>query len=505
MHLDRLEETIEELENFRKLHLDALAILTRSAAAIEKDVGAMRREPSSPIISELQTSVQDNNERQTTSTDGDSPVNARFPHPHAQLEQKLKHIFDQHAAQINSFEDSIIASLSHSSHIPVCSVDDHFTSSDSEASRHTHRRQQIDSMPQRPLDSTNGQGCTQTTTGTSPSACKVLISPALSTADSPKQHCEINASVSRATRSDKSRALELDGKQKRPTNCKRPLSSKDGIASPTDTQHGRLRYEHSLAGREPLANTTNESTLLATRSSTTKASTMQTDDRRGAHHTPSHNKASESERRLKESAATSDFETTAAHILQHVTAPFTGIQIRGRTQFREPSRWVSTGITWFYNMSGSPKLSDDKTSCFRTAKTPFLAVPRSFMRDGMILGREEQDKLKLEFSSKGSNLRACLAVEGRKEKGVDLRAFPPKTLGLHSTKPFERLCAMASTVGNCDFGTLDAKADKPGKTRHPEVIHKAFSAWPFPSPFLTDASGDSHHELGTIGRRKADQ
>ena len=61
----------------------------------------------------------------------------------------------------------------------------------------------------------------------------------------------------------------------------------------------------------------------------------------------------------------------------------------------------------------------------------------------MILGREEQDKLKLEFSPKGSNLRACLAVEGRKEKGVDLRTFPPKTLGLHSTKPFERLCAIA--------------------------------------------------------------
>ncbi|SOV06965.1 uncharacterized protein UDID_17981 [Ustilago sp. UG-2017a] len=257
-------------------------------------------------------------------SNGDSPVNARFPHPLAQLEQKLKHIFDQHAAQINSFEDSIIAALSHSSQNPVCSVVDHFTSSDSEASRHIHRRQQIDSMPQQPLDSTNGQGCTQTTIGTSPSACKVLISPALSTADSPKQHCEMNASVSPATRSDKSRALELASKQKRPTNCKRPLSSKAGIAPPTDTQHGRLRYEHSLAGREPLANTPNESTLLAIRSSTTKASTMQTDDCRGAHHTPSHNKAPESERRFKESAATSDFEATPAHILQHVTAPFTG-------------------------------------------------------------------------------------------------------------------------------------------------------------------------------------
>lgn len=105
------------------------------------------------------------------------------------------------------------------------------------------------------------------------------------------------------------------------------------------------------------------------------------------------------------------------------------------------SRWIEVDVMWFYNAKHASKHSEDRLSCFKIRRTPFLMVPSSHMKDGIILGRKEQNKSGLEFM--GNESRPCLTVNGRRELGVLLNAFSPTALRLHLPKPFKRLCSIS--------------------------------------------------------------
>lgn len=109
---------------------------------------------------------------------------------------------------------------------------------------------------------------------------------------------------------------------------------------------------------------------------------------------------------------------------------------------RDPVQWLELDVTWLFDADGRYH-TQSRTRRFEAARCPFLIVPTAYMKDGIVLGKEELQRHNLRVTRRSSSARPYLAIDGRVAAGVSLNAFLSQARKHNSLKPFERLCALA--------------------------------------------------------------
>ncbi|SPO28621.1 uncharacterized protein UTRI_04499 [Ustilago trichophora] len=108
------------------------------------------------------------------------------------------------------------------------------------------------------------------------------------------------------------------------------------------------------------------------------------------------------------------------------------------------SERLEIDLAWSLDSDNRHRRAGEPYVQYLSAK--FLIVPTAYMSGGIVLGRDEQDRHRLQLVPKTSTRRAYLAVDGRFDKGVNLLAFPLSNRQSDSVKPFERLCKLAAVA-----------------------------------------------------------
>ncbi len=113
-------------------------------------------------------------------------------------------------------------------------------------------------------------------------------------------------------------------------------------------------------------------------------------------------------------------------------------------------QWVKIDLSWPLDAGRRIFSAGQICPSFSAPQVRFLVVPKADMSDGLVLGKDDINTLKLRIDhfDGPQKLRVCLALDGNKEVhgGIWLLFLKKKVSHVHQLEPFRHLCHVASEV-----------------------------------------------------------
>lgn len=119
-------------------------------------------------------------------------------------------------------------------------------------------------------------------------------------------------------------------------------------------------------------------------------------------------------------------------------------------QDKSGDRWIQVDLSWPYDAGERRNRPGGLPLCFKTAQISFLVVSRDDMKDGIVLGKDELNRLDLQFrwiDYRDGGSRRYLALNGSLVSGaISLMKLRQCELSVHESRPFQRLCSLAESA-----------------------------------------------------------